>query len=452
MAGYQPYPEHKESGVEWLGEVPRHWDVKRVKNIATYNDEALDEKTDPDFELEYVDISSVNLVDGITSTEVTSFEKSPSRARRKVIDGDTIVSTVRTYLKAIAAIRKPPENLIVSTGFAVIRPKPEIDSDYLGYLLQSEGFVGDVVANSVGVSYPAINASILAALPAVQPSMKEQQTIARFLDYKTAQIDALIAKKQTLLEKLAEKRTALISHAVTKGLDPNVKMKDSGVEWLGEVPEHWGVTQFSHFIYFQEGPGIMASDFTDDGVPLLRISNLKPGFVDVEGCNFVSPQKVADKWSHFKLDIGDLLISSSASTGLVSIVADSAVGSIPYTGIIRLRPFNGLIVSDYIRTLVGSELFFAQISMLKTGTTIQHYGPAHLRQMRITLPPVDEQIRIANYVDMINVNIARMQNKVFVAIEKLKEYRSALITQAVTGKIDVRNVKISETSAKGHAA
>jgi type I restriction enzyme S subunit len=90
--------------------------------------------------------------------------------------------------------------------------------------------------------------------------------------------------------------------------------------------------------------------------------------------------------------------------------------------------------------------------MLKTGTTIQHYGPAHLRQMRITLPPVDEQIRIANYVDMINVNIARMQNKVFVAIEKLKEYRSALITQAVTGKIDVRNVKISETSAKGHAA
>lgn len=450
MVGYQPYPEYKDSGVKWLGDVPKHWKVKRIKNLATYNDEALDEQTDPDFEIEYVDISSVNLVDGITSTEITSFEKAPSRARRKVKNGDTIVSTVRTYLKAIAAIKNPPENLIVSTGFAVIRPTPEVDSDYLGYLLQSEGFVGDVVANSVGVSYPAINASILAALPAVQPGIAEQQTIARFLDHKTAQIDALIAKKEALLEKLAEKRTALISHAVTKGLNPQAKMKDSGVEWLGEVPAHWEVAQFSHFIYFQEGPGIMASDFTDDGIPLLRISNLKPGFVDIEGCNFVSSQKAADKWNHFKLDLGDLLISSSASTGLVSIVSDSAVGSIPYTGIIRLRPSNSSIIPDYIRIVVGSELFFTQIDMLKTGTTIQHYGPAHLRQMRITLPPIDEQNFIFKYVGMINKNIEKMQDKVISAIEKLKEYRSALITQAVTGKIDVRRFSSNPAGKPDH--
>lgn len=125
-----------------------------------------------------------------------TFEKAHSRARRKVRDGDTIISTVRTYLKSIAAIKAPPNNLIVSTGFAVIRPREEISSNYIGYLLQSEGFIGEVVSNSVGVSYPAINSSVLISLPVVEPPLEEQDTIAQFLDHKTSQIDALISKKE----------------------------------------------------------------------------------------------------------------------------------------------------------------------------------------------------------------------------------------------------------------
>lgn len=228
--GLDPQVQMKDSGVEWLGRVPEHWDIKRLKNLATYNDEALDEKTDPDFEMEYVDISSVNLVDGITSTEITSFENAPSRARRKVRHGDTIISTVRTYLKAIAAIKNPPENLIVSTGFAVIRPITGIDPNYLSYLLQSEGFVGAVVANSVGVSYPAINASVLAALPAVLPPTDEQQLISRFLDAKTIEIDNLISKVTKAIEKLKEYRLALITQAVTGKIDVRqVRISDSKI-------------------------------------------------------------------------------------------------------------------------------------------------------------------------------------------------------------------------------
>lgn len=234
MVRYPQYPNYKNTTCSWLQEVPEHWSFKRLKNVVTYNDEALDERTDPDFEIEYVDISSVSLTKGIEGSETLKFEKAPSRARRKVKHGDIIVSTVRTYLKAIAPISNPPDNMIVSTGFAVVRPLDKFHSGYAGYLLQSNGFVGDVVANSVGVSYPAINASDLVRIAAVEPPFDEQEAIARFLDFKTAQIDALIARKKTLLEKLAEKRTALISHAVTKGLDPSVPMKDSGVEWLGE--------------------------------------------------------------------------------------------------------------------------------------------------------------------------------------------------------------------------
>ena len=186
MALYPRYKNYKATHCSWLKEIPEHWELKRIKNLATHNDETLDERTDPDFEINYVDISSVTLTNGIKKTESMLFEKAPSRARRKVKNGDIIISTVRTYLKAIAPIINPPKNMIVSTGFAVIRPNENLHSGFAGYLLQSNGFVGDVVANSVGVSYPAINASDLVSIPAVEPPMDEQQIIARFLDFKIA--------------------------------------------------------------------------------------------------------------------------------------------------------------------------------------------------------------------------------------------------------------------------
>lgn len=232
MALYPAYKKYKQTRCDWLKEIPEHWEFKRIKNVASHNDEALDERTDPDLEIAYVDISSVSLINGIEKTESIFFDKAPSRARRKVKDGDIIVSTVRTYLKAIAPICDPPENMVVSTGFAVVRPKENLFSGFASYLLQSNGFVGDVVANSVGVSYPAINASDLVRISAVEPPLEEQHAIARFLDFKTAQIDALIAtmgggvssgatneKKKSMVALLHEYRSALITTAVTGKID-----------------------------------------------------------------------------------------------------------------------------------------------------------------------------------------------------------------------------------------
>src|SRR5581483_2963900 len=155
---FPTYSDYKPAGVEWLGNMPAHWKVKRLKYSTSINDENLPESTSPDFEFGYVDISSVDASAGITAVEEMVFEDAPSRARRIVRDGDTIVSTVRTYLRAIASVRAPRENLIVSTGFAVIRPKV-IKSGFLSYALKESGFVEAVMARSVGVSYPAINAS-----------------------------------------------------------------------------------------------------------------------------------------------------------------------------------------------------------------------------------------------------------------------------------------------------
>lgn len=208
--------------------LPQNWTSKRLKYVATYNDEALSEATDDEAEIDYVEISGVSLTGGIEEVNRMSFYQAPSRARRKVQAGDILVSTVRTYLKAIATVgQNVSEDLIASTGFCVIRPGEEMDSGYLGWVAKSEPFVGEVVARSVGVSYPAINASDLVDMSVPVPPFPVQQRIARFLDEKTARIDALIKKlggcismahedrPKSLLGLLYEYRTALITAAVT---------------------------------------------------------------------------------------------------------------------------------------------------------------------------------------------------------------------------------------------
>lgn len=215
----------------WLGNVPKHWHIMRIKNVATHNDESLDDGTDPDFEIGYVDISSVSLINGVEQSELMTFEKSPSRARRKVKDGDIIVSTVRTYLKAIAAISNPPDNMIVSTGFAVIRPKENFHSSFTGYLLQTTGFVGEVVSYSVGVSYPAINASDLVRIAAVVPPLDEQIAIAQFLDKQVERSNSQRQKIEDVISKLQEYRSALITNAVTGKID----VRDFAIPHISET-------------------------------------------------------------------------------------------------------------------------------------------------------------------------------------------------------------------------
>ena len=216
--GLDPNVSSKDSGIEWLGEVPEHWDIKRLKYVSSCNDESLPETTDPDYEMLYVDISSVSRIEGITTKEEMSFEDAPSRARRRVRDGDTIVSTVRTYLRAIAPIENAEDNLIVSTGFAVLRPL-SIFSGYLSLFLQSHFVVESIVARSVGVSYPAINASDIRDISITIPPLSEQHDIVDRIREATSQIGALQTKNKQSITLLREYRSSLIHHAVTGKID-----------------------------------------------------------------------------------------------------------------------------------------------------------------------------------------------------------------------------------------
>jgi len=217
--GLDPAIPMKDSGVEWLGKIPAHWNVRRLRFLVSLNDETLSEKADPQFEMIYVDIGGVDRYQGIFERAEYLFEAAPSRARRIVRDGDVIISTVRTYLRAITRIKSPENNLIVSTGFAVIRPSSSLNSEFAAYALQATYFVESIVANSTGVSYPAIDTSKVSNFSIAFPELLEQQQIAAFLDRETAKIDALVNKIREAINSLKEYRTALISAAVTGKID-----------------------------------------------------------------------------------------------------------------------------------------------------------------------------------------------------------------------------------------
>ncbi len=420
-----PYPKYKPSGIDWLGEVPEHWEVKRLKYSATINDEALPETTDPALEISYVDISNVDAIRGIVAVEEMVFEDAPSRARRIVRDGDTIVSTVRTYLRAIAPIRSPRPGTTVSTGFAVVRPRA-VSPTFMSYALREPGFVEAIVARSVGVSYPAVNASEIGTLPVPLPKIEEQRAIADFLDRETAKIDTLVSKKRTVIERLKEKRAALISRTVTRGLppdaaraaglDPHPKLKPSGIEWLGDVPVHWELKQLKWAVMFQRGHDLPADEREEGTVPLVSSS----------GVSATHSRAVAK---------GPGIVTGRYGTiGNFHLVNDD------------YWPLNTTL---YSIDLHGNEPRFLQallthLSPLFMLNAVKSAVPGvdrnDIHPILAVVPPVPEQRAIADFLDRETAKIDGMVSKVETAIERLQEYRTALITAAVTGKIDVRSV------------
>ncbi|WPC42815.1 restriction endonuclease subunit S [Clostridium sp. JS66] len=209
----------KDSGVEWIGEIPEQWNLSKIKYQTNINIKTLSENTDEDYDIKYIDISSVNSNGEIINIENYTFKNSPSRARRILSKGDTIVSTVRTYLKAITWFEDVEENLICSTGFTVLSPKNTIYPKYLFYLMRSTRYIDEIVRRSTGVSYPAITSSEIGKIECLLPNMKEQIKIVKYIDEQIGEISDLVESTVLQIEKLKEYRQSLISEAVTGKID-----------------------------------------------------------------------------------------------------------------------------------------------------------------------------------------------------------------------------------------
>lgn len=403
----------------------------RLKYVASLNNEALGEDTDPDYELQYIDIGNVDSSGLIHEVASYRFSDAPSRARRRVRHGDVIVSCVRTYLQAIAPIESPPENLIVSTGFAVVRPLDGLlRAGFCKYALREPRFLAEVERRSVGVSYPAINSSDLAAIPVPTPPDDVQLRIEKFLDHETARIDALIAAKQRVLDLLAEKRKAIIATAVTRGLDRRVKLRDSGVPWLGEIPAHWGVVQSRRLFRVRNEPARPS----DRQLTASQKYGMLPQseFVELEGRRVVELEKGVDSLRHVEPD--DFVISLRSFQGGLEWSKLSGSVTFHYVVLVPIKWVHPPYFAHLFKSLPFIEALRSTATLIRDGQDLRF---SHFTLVDLPIVPLEEQRLIAAHLDRETAKLDAVRAATERSIGLLKERRSALIAAAVTGQLDL---------------
>ena len=443
---FSRYPAFKQSPIEWLNEIPAGWSIAPLKVLASYNDDVIRDDEPGDSEILYVDISGVDGLNGIVNVEPMLFSSAPSRARRRVRDGDVIVSTVRTYLRAIARIEQPAANLIVSTGFAVVRPRTGLAPNFLGYLMSANFFIEQVIARSTGVSYPAINASDLMRIPVSVPPQNEQLAIAAFLDRETAKIDELVAEQRRLIELLKEKRQAVISHAVTKGLNPDAPLKPAGIEWLGDVPAHWQLEPLKRSItkISQGWSPQCESEPAEEG---------EWGVLKVGCCNlakFAAEEQKALPAGvlpipEYEVKSGDIVMSRGNTLELVgsAVHIESTRPLLMLSDLLyRFRAIPDLADAEFLALSLRSSIGRFQIERAAVGTSasMKKISQAVINEMIVCLPPLQEQRLIVSRLKAESTQLDQLSLQANRAIELLRERRIALISAAVTGKIDVRGL------------
>jgi type I restriction enzyme S subunit len=329
-----------------------------------------------------------------------------------------------------------------------LRVSPSVDPKYVFYLLNSS--LGREHVNYFGQTTTGLRnltGTILGDVLVPGASLKEQRAIAGFLDRKTAAIDALVAKKERLVELLQEKRQALITQAVTKGLDPNVPMKESGVEWIGRLPAHWSVWTVRNLIRarlleVQDGNHgelhPVAEDYVPSGVPFLMANNIRDGQVDLEGCKFIRTEHADSLRIGFARE-GDVLLTHKGTIGETAILSDL---SSPYAmltpQITYYRPRRTVMHPSYLYLFMASEALQGQMRFIASVQATRDYvGITAQRNLKLAVPPIREQREIATVISPMVERLDRAMRAVRTSGETLLAYRQAVIIHAVTGKIDV---------------
>ena len=438
-----PYPKYEPSGVEWLGDLPAHWEVMKLKKLVSFIEEKESE-IDGENRLPYIGLEHIESWTGMLCVRDSEFV--PTSVSNRFHSGDVLFGKLRPYL---AKACKPSFEGICSSELLVLRPSSGIDGRFLLHLLLTKGFISLVDSSTYGAKMPRANWNDVSSCALPVPSLKEQRAIADFLDCEAAKIDKLIEKKRTLIERLKEKRAALITRTVTQGqppdaaraagLEPERKMKASGGEWLGDVPEHWEVKRGRFCMDISPSSNRLHELEPDDEVSFVPMEAVgEYGGLDLE-----QTRTVAERGSGYtEFEEGDVIVAKitpcfengkgALASGLLNGVA---IGT---TELHVLRPNSNLdrrllfyfTISPLFRTVGEGEMY---------GAGGQKRVPTSFcEDVPIPLAPLDEQRAIADFLDRETAKIDGLIAKVDTATARLREYRAALITAAVTGQVDVR--------------
>jgi type I restriction enzyme S subunit len=439
---YPRYPAYKDSGVEWIGEIPKKWEVKKLKwclsRIESGNREigGGNQLEDGVFSIggEHIDWEgNLSLINPKYISE--SFYHNLKSGKVKELD-ILLVKDGATIGKVVYVQELPVKKVAINEHVFLLRANNFIFPKFLYYFLYSKIGQIQIERNIRGAAQGGLNSSFVQRMFITLPPINVQNNFSSFLDNEIDQLNKLIYKQSQMIDLLKEKRQAIITHAVTKGLDPNEPMKDSGVEWIGEIPEHWMVTRlkFISCISANYGLNLSSDNYLDKGVRFIRITDINEDGTLIPDGVYISEDLTKDK----VLKKGDLLFARSGSVGtsfLFDLDDSQKYSFAGYLVRFRLKMEHS---PSFVYFSSQSKLFKDQIKMNSIETTIDNFNGEKYSNLKFGLPPLDEQIQISNYIKVITYKIEDLISKQQKIIEYLNEYKTSLITQAVTGKIDVR--------------
>ncbi|MBI5808176.1 MAG: restriction endonuclease subunit S [Ignavibacteriales bacterium] len=443
------YPKYKPSGIEWIGEIPEHWEVKKLRFIGNFSSSGIDKKINEDEPLvkiiNYTDVygNSSRILDSKRNyMEVSCSEV--KRIEHKVSKGDLIFTPSSETIEDIglsALVDEDLENTAFSYHVLRFRFEKEVCHSFKKYLCNNNLVLSYFSANARGTTRQTLSRDNFNSAIVILPPNEEQTAIANFLDEKTAKIDLLIEKKKKLIELYKEEKTALINQAVTRGINPNVKLKPSGVDWLGDIPEHWEVKKLKYVARVQSSN--VDKKTNEDEKPVLLCNYIdvyKNEFID-HSINFMEATAKEKEIEKFILKQDDVLITKDSETP--DDIANPAYVTKDFENVIcgyhlaQIRANNKELSGKFLFRLFQSKRFNSHFEVSANGVTRFGLPLDSITDVKITFPSLIEQQQIVEYIESetkrIDDKIARAEKE----IELLQEYRTALISEVVTGKIKV---------------
>ena len=446
LGRFKPYPEYKDSGVKWVGRIPTDWNATRLKHLcirsALYgaNEASLAYTTEGIRFLRTTDITD----DGSLVAEDAVFLPRHLVEEYILRDGDLLFSRSGTLGRALH-YRHALHGECAYAGYLVrFEPSARLNSQFAFFFTKSSAFAQWLSVSTIYSTIGNVNGQKYANLVLPTPPLREQAAIAAFLHRETARIDALIAKKERLIELLQEKRSALITHAVTKGLNPAAPMKDSGDEFLGATPCHWLCVVLSRVTLSRcDGPfgsGLKSEHYRSSGVRVVRLQNIGTGeFVDTDHA-YIEETHARELGNHSVL-ADDVLVAGlgddSHPVGRACVAPPGIHPAMVKADCFRFRVNRKLVFPHFIAHQLTATAVLAAGS-LATGATRARMNLTATSQRRLALPPIDEQAVIAKFVDAADAQCSALVDVIRLGINRLNEYRTAFISAAVTGKIDIR--------------
>jgi len=420
------YSNYKEIGHDWIGCIPSHWHIRRLKYALKLKTEKTESRTNP-VALENIEGWSGRYLQTDTeyAGEGVAFE----------VD-DLLFGKLRPYLAKVWSAESEGQAV---GDFHVLRPAALTQSDYAKYQMLNRNFISIVNSSTYGAKMPRVGWDFMGNLPFILPPLAEQTAIATFLDRETAKIDALVNEQQRLIELLKEKRQAVISHAVTKGLDPNVKLKSSGVEWPLAIPAHWEILPLTRLIKkFVDYRGVTPEKI-DSGIPLITASQIKNGCInhDLDPV-FISEEEYNSRMNRGFPEVGDVLLTTEAPLGEVAMIEDAYVS--PGQRMILMKTHAERITNQFLFSHFRSDFGRNELFKGSSGSTASGIRADRLRASSVLVPPIEEQDQIVRYIDMQTKDFDLILADIQIQLDLLKERRSTLISAAVTGKIDVHGL------------